>query len=58
MEESMLEFVKAEKLCAEKMLDIAMDYYFKKQMSKEEIDEVITNCVKVINLGLAAKELL
>ena len=58
MEESMLELLKAERLCAEKMFDIAMDCYLNGQMSKEELHEVITNYVKVIDMGLAAKETL
>ena len=58
MKESMLELLKAERLCAEKMFDIAMDYYLKGQMSKEELHEVIANYVKVIDMGLAAEETL
>ena len=58
MKESMLELLKAERLCAEKMFDIAMDYYLKGQMSKEDLHEAITNYVKVIDMGLAAKQLL
>ena len=58
MKESMLELLKSERLCAENMFDIAMDYYLNGQMSKEELHEVITNYVKVIDMGLAAKELL
>lgn len=58
MKESMLELLKAERLCAERMFDIAMDYYLKGQMSKEELHEVITNYVKVIDMELAANETL
>ena len=58
MKESMLELLKAERLCAEKMFDIAMDYYLNGQMSKEELSEVIANYVKVIDMGLAADETL
>ena len=58
MKESMVELLKSERLCAEKMFDIAMDYYLNGQMSKEELHEAITNYVKVIDMGLAAKELL
>ena len=58
MKESMLELLKSERLVAWKQFDIAMDYYLNGQMSKEELHEVITNCVKVIDMGLAAKELL
>ena len=50
MKESMLELLKAERLCAEKMFDIAMDYYLNGQMSKEELSEVIANYVKVIDM--------
>ena len=58
MEKSMLELLKAERLCAEKMFDIAMDYYLNGQMSKEDLHEVITNYVKVIDMGLTANETL
>ena len=58
MKESMLELLKAERLCASKMFDIAMDCYLNGQMSKEELHEVITNYVKVIDMGLAANETL
>ena len=58
MKKSMLELLKSERLCAEKMFDIAMDCYLKGQMSKEDLHEVITNYVKVIDMGLAAKETL
>ena len=58
MKESMLELLKSERLVAWKQFDIAMDYYLNGQMSKEELHEVITNCVKVIDMGLAAKQLL
>ena len=58
MKESMLELLKSERLVAWKQFDIAMDYYLNGQMSKEELHEVITNCVRVIDMGLAAKELL
>ena len=58
MEESMLELLKAERLCAEKMFDIAMNYYLNGQMSKEDLREVITNYVKVIDMGLTANETL
>ena len=58
MKESMLELLKSERLVAWKQFDIAMDYYLNGQMSKEELHEVITNYVKVIDMGLAAKQLL
>ena len=58
MKESMLELLKSERLVAWKQFDIAMDYYLNGQMSKEELHEVITNCVKVIDMGLATKQLL
>lgn len=58
MKESMLELLKAERLCAEKMFDIVMDHYLKGQMSKAELDEVIANYVKVIDMGLTADETL
>lgn len=58
MKESMLELLKAERLCAEKMFDIAIDCYLKGQMSKDELHEVIANYVKVIDMGLAADETL
>ena len=58
MKESMVELLKSERLCAEKMFDIAMDYYLKGQMSKDELSEVIANYVKVIDMGLTADETL
>ena len=58
MEESMLELLKAERLCAEKMFDFAVDCYLKGLMSKEELHEVITNYVNVIDMGLTANETL
>ena len=58
MKESMLELLKAERLCAEKMFDIAMDHYLKGNVSKDELCEVITNYVKVIDMGLTADETL
>ena len=59
MKESMRErILKAERLCAEKMFDIAIYLYLKGDISKDELDEAVTDYVKVIDMGLTADETL